>query len=517
MKKVIIPLIVVFLLIFIIYQGFFKKTKPEFNLVEVKRGTVLQEVSETGQVKKGKELNLTFKNAGKIEKISVEVGENVKEGQELAKLEQTSLLIQLREGQANLDLANAQLAKLLAGSKPEEIKITETKVKDASVALDSAKENLQTYYQSTFSTLNDVHLKLSNVYNFVNIFVQKYVKVDDEGGRKLRETRDLIKSKLDQIKIYLDLVKSDPPEAQIDLILSETKNSLKKVAGALETISKISEENPYANQISIEDKNSLDSQREIINGVISNIINAQHSIASAKFAIESAENQLKIAKNELEKIKSAPQEADVDFYEAQVRAAKAKVELLKNQLEDTILRSPIDGQVTKINKKEGEIVQSITGEVMITLLPVNLFQIEVDIYEEDVVKIKIGNPVDISLVAFPDQIFKGKVVAIDPAEKLTEGVVYYKVTIDPGLTDEGGVSEGVKPGMTADVSIKTASKENVLVIPAEAIEEKNGKKIVQVLKNGKIEEREIEVGLQGSSDLVEVISGIGEAEKIILK
>ena len=64
------------------------------------------------------------------------------------------------------------------------------------------------------------------------------------------------------------------------------------------------------------------------------------------------------------------------------------------------------------------------------MLPQSPFQVAVDIYEEDIVKVKIGNPVDIKLTAFPDKIFKGKVIAIDPAEKIIEGVVYYEVTID---------------------------------------------------------------------------------------
>ncbi|PJA82939.1 MAG: hypothetical protein CO146_02130, partial [Candidatus Nealsonbacteria bacterium CG_4_9_14_3_um_filter_37_29] len=138
--------------------------------------------------------------------------------------------------------------------------------------------------------------------------------------------------------------------------------------------------------------------------------------------------------------------------------------------------------------------------------------IEADIYEEDIVKINIDNPVDISLVALPEKIFKGKVISIDPAQKLIEGVVYYETTIN---FDE--IPDGIKPGMTADLVIKTASRENTLIIPEEAIQKKDDKTIVEVFKEGNIEDREIEVGLFGSNDMVQVLSGLEEGEKLILR
>jgi len=91
-------------------------------------------------------------------------------------------------------------------------------------------------------------------------------------------------------------------------------------------------------------------------------------------------------------------------------------------------------------------------------------------------------------------------------------VVYYEITID---FEE--VPEGVKPGMTADLVIKVDFKENVLIIPEKAAQKKDNRVIVEVLRNEVIEERDIEIGLRGSDDMVEVISGLNEGEKIILR
>ena len=176
------------------------------------------------------------------------------------------------------------------------------------------------------------------------------------------------------------------------------------------------------------------------------------------------------------------------------------------------MRSPTSGQITEINKEKGETTQPASQSAVISLLPLTPFQIEVDIYEEDVVKVNIGNSVDISLVAFPDQFFKGELIIISPVEKLVDGVVYYEVKIE-----FKEIPENIKPGMTADLTINTLSKENVLVIPVDAVIEKEDKKIVEVFKDGSIEEREVVTGLEDNDDMVEVISGLEEGENVIIQ
>jgi len=142
-------------------------------------------------------------------------------------------------------------------------------------------------------------------------------------------------------------------------------------------------------------------------------------------------------------------------------------------------------------------------------LPEGPFAIKVNIYEGDIIKVKVGDRASISLTAIPDLTFGGEVVAIDPAETIMNDVVYYEVTIALGEN-----IDGIKQGMTADITIETNRKENVLAVPKGAVEKIDGKTIVKVLKNGKAEDREIIVGLKGD-DLVEVVSGLAEGEKIV--
>ena len=539
MKKIILSVIILFFLLFGIYQIGFKKNKPKFNLVKVSQGTVYQEILETGIVKKGEEINIGFKSSGRIEEIYVEVGQEVEEKALLAKLEARELQIQLKEAGANLDLVKIKLNKLLAGASPEEIKIARTAVESAQISLEQSQqdledvetgagEDLKADYEDALNILDDSYLKIYNSFNVVDLIQRTYFYTNDQESIKFRENKEKIEEAESQAKSFLDIVKNNPNNENIDTALLEIKEALDESSEALTNIRETCESPVYQFVVSSTNKTSLDTQRGYINTALTNVTNSQQTVSStkitnttninsAKSEVYSAESQLTAAQAELEKITASPREEDVNLYQAQIKQAEAQVEFLRNQIQDTVLKSPTDGQIIKINKRVGEIVQPTLQDGLISLLPLAPFEIETDIYEEDVVKITLGNSVDISLVAFPDKTFKGKVVSINPAQKLIEGVVYYEVIIGPASELGNWIPEKVKPGMTADVAIVTALKENVLIVPEDAIQKKDDKLMVQVLKSGIIEEREIEIGLEGSNDVVEVVSGLEEGEEVVVE
>jgi len=256
----------------------------------------------------------------------------------------------------------------------------------------------------------------------------------------------------------------------------------------------------------------LDTHRTNINTALTNIANYQQAIAAAKLAVGSASGNLQVAEDNLAITSAPPRQEDVALYQAQVNQAKAQVNLYQTQISQMIIISPTDGQISEISKKAGELVQPGLQDIVMIVIPSDPYKIEVDVYEEDILEVNIDNPVDISLIALAEKTFKGRVVSINPAEKLVDGVVYYEVTIN---FDE--MPETIKPGMTADVIIKTAERENVLTVEWDAVQTKDGKKIVEIFNDNNIKERQIETGLRGSDDMVEVIFGLEEGEKVILR
>ncbi|MBU4274765.1 efflux RND transporter periplasmic adaptor subunit [Patescibacteria group bacterium] len=494
-KKWIIAGIIVLVAIILFSNGFFKKENGVLKTEKVILGTLIQEVSETGMLKPTKEIKLGFKTAGRIEKINVEVGDAVGEGTIIASLDKIQLFIQLNQAQASLAVAQSQYDKLLAGSTPEEIKIYEN-------ARSSAQQDLDDAYSDALNTLDDAYLKIYNAYNTVDTIQYSYFSISDQEGIKVVDNKALINTNLNAVKPLLDEAKADSTPEKIDNTIVEMLASLKNTSDALKTIREMCEQGIYYSKVSSTDKTSLDNQRSYVLTAFTNTTNAQQTINSDKIGLQTAEDDLVLKK-------AKPRQEDINYYSAKVQEAQANILSLQHQIADASLRAPTDGTITKVDKKSGETVQAT--EMPFSLISSDPLQVEVDIYEEDIVKIKKDNPVDIIIAAFPTETLKGKVISIDPAEKVIAGVVYYGITI---AFDE--LKDNMKPGMTADVVIKTANKENVLIIPKGAVK-KNDKITVLVYKDGITEEREIQIGLEGNDNKVEVVSGLSEGEEIVIK
>jgi len=508
-KTIFLFIIIALLVIFGVYKGFIQKKKPTFTLAKVSRGTVSQEVSETGTVEKGEEIKLAFKSTGKIKRTYVKVGDVVKSDDKLSELDSSQLSIQLNDAEASLAVAEADLNKLLSGASPEEIKVSQTDIQNSQIAMDTAKENLNQSYEDAVNTLDDSYLKLYNTFSAIDVIYKRYFTGSDQESIKFKDSKDFILLALNRTKSYLDIVNADNKTQNIDLALSETKASFDIASNSLAILRTVCDEGIYYSSVSSTDKASIDTQRTNINTALTNITVSQQSISSMKLSLKSAEGNLQKAQDQLALLTAKPRQEDIDLYQAQINEAQAKIDLIMEQIKESAIFSPTAGQITIIDKKEGEIAQASEG--VIYLIPADPFQVKVDIYEEDVVKIRVGNPVNISLTAFPNEFFKGKIISIDPAETLKEGVVYYETTID-----FDNPPEKIKPGMTADMTIIAMTKENVLVIPQTSMTKKDSKIFVQVLTGKKIEERKIETGLEGSNGIIEITLGLQEGEEIII-
>ncbi len=509
-----------------------KNKKNGYETVTVIRQNVVDEISESGTVKTGEQINLGFKSQEGLKEIYVNVGDKVSKDQKLATIDTNRLYYQLSQAKASLSSYQAQYQKLLNGPTAEELSISETVAQNARNTFASAKQNLldieavaeqslDSAYQDTLNVLDDSYLKSYAALTSVDTILQSYfITRSDQVSATVKNNRNLIDDNVKNIKIFVDSVKDNPASGNIDNSLVQTKTSLSGILSSLMIIRQSCEDPLYVNSVSSTDKAALDTQKTNINTGLANIINAGQAIASAQktntYNVNTAQTQLASAngalikaEEELNKLKAPARTEDVDYYGAQVRQGEAQVSLLAVQINDATLKSPVGGQVVAVLKRVGEVV--VPTETIIGLLPDDPFEITVNIYEEDVVKIKINNPVRIKLTAFSETIFSGRVINIEPAEEMINDVVYYKTTI--GFDNS---PEGLRPGMTADVSIRVNERKDVLVLPFKAIQKTGGKETVLVLENNKPVEEEVKAGLRGSDSLVEIISGVNEGEMVII-
>lgn len=182
----------------------------------------------------------------------------------------------------------------------------------------------------------------------------------------------------------------------------------------------------------------------------------------------------------------------------------------RNELEDYFIRAPFDGIITKVDAKIGEI--AISNTPLVSMISAGVFQVESYVPEVNIAQIKLGEEASITLDAYGEgELFFAKIVSIDPAETIRDGVSTYKTKLQFLESDDR-----IKSGMTANALITTFNKPNVVVVPRGVVFDKNGKKFVQVKVGKKIIDTEVVLGSSSSLGQVEVISGLADGDVVIL-
>ncbi|MDD5589972.1 MAG: efflux RND transporter periplasmic adaptor subunit, partial [Candidatus Portnoybacteria bacterium] len=172
--------------------------------------------------------------------------------------------------------------------------------------------------------------------------------------------------------------------------------------------------------------------------------------------------------------------------------------------------APFEGVVTKQDAKVGQIVSINTP--LISLMSRAQFQIEANIAEADIAKIKIGNAARVTLDTYGSQeIFFTRVAKIDPAETLIEGVATYKTTFQFDREDSR-----IKSGMTANIDIVAQEQKGVLSLPMRAILQESGRRFVLARNEEEFQKKEVMLGIRGVSGDVEILAGVKEGDEVML-
>jgi len=192
-------------------------------------------------------------------------------------------------------------------------------------------------------------------------------------------------------------------------------------------------------------------------------------------------------------------------------AARSKGEQELKKWEDTYkptpIVAPLDGFIIVRSKEPGQTVT--TGDVIAVMADTLI--VEADVDETDLRYIKLGQKVGISLDAYPDKMFGGLVEHVAYESEVVNNVTVYKVKIRPM-----GTPDTFRAGMTATVKVVADRKDDALLLPADAVVDKDGKKYVMI-KTGdaKPEMREITTGINNGRN-IEVVSGISTDDMILV-
>lgn len=187
------------------------------------------------------------------------------------------------------------------------------------------------------------------------------------------------------------------------------------------------------------------------------------------------------------------------------------------QISSPIITAPIAGNISNITVVAGIIAgssgmegQSATSQKIATIRNENNPLVSFNLSEIDVPHVKIGQKATVTLDSLSGKTFTGKVVSVDKIGQVTNGVTNYPIIIQLDTQ-----AEQFLPNMAAATAIITDSKDNVLIVPSQAVRTSGEQSVVRVVRGGQVQEVPVEVGF--SSDInTEIISGLSEGDEVII-
>ena len=420
--------------------------------VPVEAKSVTVRITASGKVQPVQSVNISPKSPGLLADLNVEQGDTVKQGQIIARMDNSEIKMRILQYKANLDQAKAQLADSEAGSRPEEIAQGKARVDQAQAQLAIIRDGnrlqeIQQAQAQVDSAKASVALTQSRV--------KRYQDLAKDGAISQ-----------DSLEQYV----SENSKAKANLEEAQRRLSLLKVGNRNQDIQK---QAAIVNQ----EKEGL---RKLENG------NRPQEIAKLKAAVASAEAQLK---------------------QQQV------------QLEDTIIRAPFSGIVTQRYATVGGYVSTANSassnasatSTSIVALAKGL-EVLANVPEVDISQIKQQQKVEITIDAYPEEVFQGRVRLIAPEAVVEQNVTSFQVRVAIDKT-----ANKLRSGMNvSEVTFIGNNIQNALLIPQELIVTQKGKTGVWLLgEKNKPQFKLVTIGANIDNQ-IQVLEGLKAGDRIFI-
>ncbi|MCX6713251.1 MAG: efflux RND transporter periplasmic adaptor subunit [Candidatus Vogelbacteria bacterium] len=480
-------------LVLILAWRFWPRAGNGAEAAVVSRGTLVQTVQTTGKTKPAHNAELSFDRTGRIAFAPVRVGQRVVPGEVLAALDSSDLSSDLASAEAAVLAAKAELAALKRGGRSEEVNLAQLK-------FTNAEDSLRQALHSAFVQADDaVRNNTDQFFNYPSSLAaeMKYFNGNINDTESTSRIRRELEVALINWKILDDSLstKSDWSVVypRVDKYLSQVRDFLNMMSRAVNSF------RPDIYYTTVD-----------IAGFRADLASARAQINSATSAVLTAYQALSTARDELSLKKAPGTSEDLAVSEARVAEAEARAQSLRAQIGKNTITSPIYGVVTRQDAEMGE--TATAGTNLITVMSDGSFEVEAEVAEADIGKIKIGDPVNMSIDAYSDKDWTGRVIYIEPAETVVGGVVNYKIKVAFEVS-----ASDLKSGLTTNLSIETARKENVLFLPSYLITQDGGSYFADKdLGNKKSERVAVTIGIRTPDGKTEILGGLKEGDRVLV-
>jgi HlyD family secretion protein len=494
----------------LIYRDMFVGTKNAanaLNLYTVGRRTVAANITGSGNLVPQAEANVNFKVAGTLTEIDATVGQHVTAGQKLATIDSSPQQALLAQAQANLATAQANLQAVLTPLTSNQVAQLQDNVATA-----------QQTYNDTVAQAN-----LTNSQDATQVAAdQNQVAADqqtltfDAGYQAALQNYAVAKT---TYNAALATFKTDGCSSQTFPYSGQCATDYTAVGTAQTayTSAQLAVNTwPGTSQLSADQSRlNQDTIKQT-----SDRVNGQRSINQAAAALTTARDQLKT------QTETRPNQ--VASAQAQLSSAQAAVVTAQQNVNNTVLYAPMDGEVNAINGVVGETVSPGGGNTpeapggpapLPTAGATNAFmvignvsgmEVVIPFAESDAARVAFNQDAQITFDAVPNLTISGHVIAVASAATVSNGVVNYYVTVSLNQTNKS-----LRQGMTANATVTVSKVANALTVPNLAVTHTAGQAYVMVYSAGQQTQTAIETGVVGDQ-FTEVTGGLNDGEKVVI-
>ncbi len=466
-----------------------------YTVAAVEKGTLIISVSGSGQVSASNQVDIKSKVKSEVVDVYIEGGEEVKEGELIAKLDDTDYQKAVEDAEISLETAKLELEKLLT---PDELALltAENALAQAEQSKQKVEDNVVETYEDAFNTISNTFSDFLTIITGMKDVLYSYgiiesgwgsggyksndsVYINFFGGENRYELERLLNGAINDYKTVRESYNQNfesyknmgryPEREAIEDLLNETIETTKSITQAIKSETNLLYsivdyifKNDWTTCSKIIDYQSdLKTYNSKINSYLQSLLSIQKSFRDNREALVNAEQTIEEKELSLAELKAGPDELEIRTKEIAVQQKEDTLLAVKQDLADCYIYAPFNGIITETKIKKDDSVS--VGTVLANIITHQKIA-EITFNEIDAANIKAGQKATLIFDALPEVSISGKVIEVDIVGQVSQGVVSYgvKIALDTDV-------EQVKPGMSITADIITEAKQDVLVLPNSAI------------------------------------------------
>lgn len=530
----------------------------QYKVAKVESGTVKKTVSATGILQPWRVVDIKSKAGGRVDKLLVDAGDQVKAGQILAEIDPSDTLMSVDTARADVDSAKARTQQ---SRKQYGLQVSQSKI-----SVEAAEAGLQAA-QSSMRAASSRLVTARTAAATQPALTAAAIASAEAGLVSARRQRDQLdqtqaqdrasaRSALDQAQANAKasdaalsrqrnlLSQGFTSKASVDSAEAAAAVSVAQVASASERLRTLAAQQDAERGAADSRVASAQAQLDSAKASSVDIENRRQSQVEAEAAVKQAQAQVAQAQATLNQAvagRTTNEIRNLDIAQAQASVARAGATMKNAQvtLDQTTVRSPSDGVILKKYVEQGTIISSAlsfaaTGNNILQLGDITRQYVDVTVDETDIANVEIDQKVEVAVDAYPNIPFEGVVTRIDPQAVVEQNVTTVHVRVE---VDNSAVSfRLLKPGMNATCEFVKDRRDDVVMVTNDAIRTDDTGQYLEVtngtgkpappdpktgspadpdtLVDVKIQRRPIEVGLEGN-ETTEITKGAKPGEVIV--